>query len=53
MRSSAEFSVTSLHDLAGEVLGVAAIMRDVTQGWNREKQVRQRLADLEVQVAAK
>jgi hypothetical protein len=53
MRISVEFSVTLLHDPAGEVLGVAAIMRDVTQRWNREKQVRQRLADLEAQVAAK
>jgi hypothetical protein len=53
MRISVEFSVTLLHDLAGEVLGVAAIMRDVTQRWNREKRVRQRLADLEAQVTAK
>jgi hypothetical protein len=53
MRISAELSVTLLHDPAGEVLGVAAIMRDVIKGWNREKQVRQRLADLEAQVGAK
>jgi PAS domain S-box-containing protein len=53
MRISVEFSVTLLLDPAGEVLGVAAIMRDVTQRWNREKEVRQRLADLEAQVAAK
>jgi signal transduction histidine kinase len=53
MRISVEFSVTLLYDPAGEVLGVAAIMRDVTQRWNREKRVRQRLADLEAQVTAK
>ena len=53
LQISVEFSVTLLHDPAGEVLGVAAIMRDVTQRWNREKQVRQRLADLEAQVTAK
>ena len=51
MRISVEFSVTLLHDLAGEVLGVAAIIRDVTHSWNREKQVRQRLTDLEARVA--
>ena len=53
MRISVEFSVTLLYDPAGEVLGVAAIIRDVTNRWNREKQVQQRLADHEGQVAAK
>ena len=46
MRISVEFSVTLLRDPAGEILGVAASMRDVTHRWNREKQVQQRLADL-------
>ena len=53
MQISVEFSVTLLHDPAGEVLGVAAGMRDVPHRWNREKQVQQRLADLETRVATK
>ena len=51
-RISVEFSVTLLRNLAGEVVGVAAIMRDVTQRWAEQKQMRQRLADLEAQTAA-
>jgi PAS domain S-box-containing protein len=51
-RISVEFSVTLLSDLAGEVLGVAAIMRDVTESWNQQKELRQRLAELEAQVGA-
>ncbi len=49
---SVEFSVTLLKDPAGGVLGVAAIMRDVTERWTEQKQLRQRLAELEAQVAA-
>jgi PAS domain S-box-containing protein len=51
-RISVEFSVTLLRDLSGEVLGVAAIMHDVTESWNQQKELRQRLAELEAQVAA-
>ena len=51
-RISVEFSVALLRSQAAEVLGVAAIMRDVTQRWTEQKQLRQRLADLEAQVAA-
>lgn len=51
-RISVEFSVTLLRGPAGEVLGVAAIMRDVTESWNQQKELRQRLAELEAQVAA-
>jgi PAS domain S-box-containing protein len=50
-RLSVEFSVALLRDPAGRVLGVAAIVRDVTQRWAEQKQLRQRLADLEAQVA--
>jgi PAS domain S-box-containing protein len=52
-RISVEFSVTLLHGQAEEVLGVAAIVRDVTQRWNQQKEMRQRLADLEAQAAAR
>jgi PAS domain S-box-containing protein len=51
-RISVEFSVALLRDPAGEVLGVAAIMRDVTQRWTQQKELRQRLAELEAQIAA-
>lgn len=51
-RISVEFSVALLRSQAEEVLGVAAIMRDVTQRWTEQKELRQRLADLEAQVAA-
>jgi PAS domain S-box-containing protein len=50
---SVEFSVTLLQDLAGRVLGVAAIMRDVTERWTEQKQLRQRLAELEAALAAR
>jgi PAS domain S-box-containing protein len=51
-RISVEFSVALLRDPAGEVLGVAAIMRDVSERWTQQKELRQRLADLETRVAA-
>ncbi len=50
-RISVEFSVALLRDPAGEILGVAAIMRDVTQRWTEEKELRRRIADLEAQLA--
>ena len=50
-RISVEFSVTLLRTQAEQVLGVAAIMRDVTQRWTEQKQMRQRLAGLEAQAA--
>jgi signal transduction histidine kinase len=49
---SVEFSVMLLRGPAGEVTGVAAIMRDVTQQWLQQREMRQRLAELEAQVAA-
>jgi PAS domain S-box-containing protein len=51
-RISVEFSVALLRSPADEVLGVAAIMRDVTQRWMQQQELRQRLADLEARVAA-
>jgi len=50
-RISVEFSVTLLRTQAEQVLGVAAILRDVTQRWTEQKRMRQRLADLEAQAA--
>lgn len=48
-RISLEFSVALLRDPAGEVLGVAAVMRDVTKRWQEQKELRARLAILEAQ----
>jgi PAS domain S-box-containing protein len=46
-RISVEFSIVMLRDAAGEPLGVAAILRDVTKRWQEQRQLRQRLAALE------
>jgi PAS domain S-box-containing protein len=51
-RISVEFSVALLRSPTDEVLGVAAIMRDATQRWMQQQELRQRLADLEARVAA-
>lgn len=46
-RISTEFSMVIIRDAAGGILGTAAIMRDVTARWQKEKALRQRLAELE------
>jgi PAS domain S-box-containing protein len=46
-RISVEFSIIMLRDAAGEPLGIAAILRDVTQRWQEQRQLRKRLAALE------
>ncbi len=46
-RISLEFSIALLRDTAGELLGPAAIIRDVTARWERDKVLAQRLAALE------
>ena len=43
-RFSAEFSIVMLKDGAGKVAGVAAILRDVSEQWEREQQLREELA---------
>lgn len=50
-RISVEFTIVMVRDEAGALLGTAAILRDVTARWERDKQLRQRLADLEAQLA--
>ena len=44
---STEFSIVLLQDDDGKPLGVAAIMRDITERRNQEKELRDRLAELE------
>jgi PAS domain S-box-containing protein len=48
-RISLEFTITLIKDDHGQVLGAAAIMRDVTTRWQREKELTKRLALLEGQ----
>lgn len=43
-RISLEFSMTILYDQAGAVQGCASIMRDVTVRWQKEKELKERLA---------
>lgn len=49
-RVSLEFTVILLHDGTGQLLGPAAILRDVTVRWEQEKAMRERLAALEANV---
>ena len=48
-RISVEFTIILLIDSAGEPLGTAAIMRDVTERWQKEKDLKKRLKELEEQ----
>jgi hypothetical protein len=49
-RLSLEFTIILLRDAAGDLLGPAAILRDVTARWQRDKALKERLAALEAQV---
>ena len=46
-RMSTEFSIVLMQDDDGKPLGVAAIMRDITERRNQEKELCDRLAELE------
>jgi PAS domain S-box-containing protein len=46
-RVSLEFSMVLLRDGAGAMAGCASIMRDVTERWQREKELKERRAALE------
>ena len=46
-RVSLEFSMVLLRDEAGGMQGCASIMRDVTERWKKEKELRERLAACE------
>ena len=43
-RISLEFSMVLLRDEAGRMQGCASIMRDVTERWKKEKELKERLA---------
>ena len=46
-RISLEFSIVIVKDETGQLLGPAAILRDVTARWKKEKELKERLAALE------
>jgi PAS domain S-box-containing protein len=46
VRISLEFTITLVKDATGAVLGAAAIIRDVTARWQRDQELKKRLAEL-------
>ena len=50
-RASLEFSMVLLRDEAGSIQGCASIMRDVTERWKKEKELKERLALCETKLA--
>lgn len=49
-RLSIEFSIVLLHAPTGEMTGTAAIMQDVTARWQKQKEMKERLAALEAKL---
>jgi len=49
-RISIEFSIVLLRAPTGELLGAAASMQDVTERWQQQKELRERLAALEAKL---
>jgi PAS domain S-box-containing protein len=50
-RISLEFTIVLARDTAGELLGAASIIRDVTARWQRDKALTERLAAFEASQA--
>ncbi len=46
-RVSLEFSMVLLHDQTGAMQGCASIMRDVTERWKKEKELKERVSACE------
>ena len=46
-----ENTVALIRDDAGAITGVAAVLRDVTERWQRDRELRARLAELEARPA--
>ena len=46
-RISLEFTIVLLYDEAGQPMGTAALIRDVTARWQQEKVLKERLAALD------
>jgi PAS domain S-box-containing protein len=51
-RISVEFTVTLLPDPNGAILGIAAILRDVTARWEEQRALQRRLQELERDLAS-
>jgi len=49
-RISVEFSIVMVTDESGAPLGVGAILRDVTARWEKERELKARVGELERQV---
>lgn len=49
-RISVEFSIALLRDEHGDPIGTTAIMRDVTERWERDRALRQQLAAAEARL---
>jgi PAS domain S-box-containing protein len=49
-RISVEFTVVLIRDAEGQVVSIAATLQDITARWERDKELRQRLAVAEAQV---
>jgi PAS domain S-box-containing protein len=47
---SIEFTIQLVRDEAGALVGAAAIIRDVTERWNRDKELRRQLKELQAQM---
>jgi PAS domain S-box-containing protein len=50
-RMSLEFSIAILRDDSNQIMGIAAILRDVTTHWEQDRALHQRIKELEAQVA--
>jgi len=50
---SIEFTIQLVWDDAGKGIGASAIIRDVTERWTRDRDMRKRLADLEARARLK
>lgn len=50
-RISIEFTIVLIRGEDGKLLGPVAVLRDVTTRWNRDKELRKRIAALEAEVA--
>jgi PAS domain S-box-containing protein len=49
-RISIEFTIALIRDPSGQLLGPAAILRDVTARWNEDRELRKRMTTLEAQL---
>ena len=47
---SVEFTILLVRNHQNEIIGTAAIIRDVTEGWKQEKELKQKIKFLEDQL---